>query len=212
LVFEGAQLLQMAIDAMQAEGTNEEELLLLLLVKQIKLQEGLKSLDETVVIIEQILSLTEQKPELAHLEAEAYLTWAKLSLEQITDPKQVQVYLDKAAAIAQKVNDAELTAWLLCEIGRNYIFDGKFDEAVSELNKSLALFEELNHLPGQAAVYSRLAPAFAEAFILGSGLFCDRKALSLYTQIDNRAKLGHAHHNLGETYLLLFGDSSPTRE
>jgi predicted ATPase/DNA-binding SARP family transcriptional activator len=203
LAFEGAQLLQIAIDAVQTEGAKEEDLLPLLLVKQIKLLEDLKSLDKIVVTIKQSLSLTAQNPELAHLEAEAYLSWAKVSMEQITDPKQVQIYLDKAATAVEKANDMALTAWLLCEIGRNYIFDGKFDEAVNELNKSLALFEELNHLPGQAAVYSRLAPAYAEAFVLGPGLFCDRKALSLFTQIDYRAKLGHAHHNLGETYLLL---------
>jgi len=203
LVFEGAKLLQTAVDAVSAAGGEEGFLLPLLLTKQIKLLEDLRSLEEIVVIIEQILSLTAQKPELAHMEAEAYLTWAKVSLEKITDPKQSKVYLDKAAAIAEKVNDGELTAHLLSQIGRNYIFDGKFDEAVIELNKSLAIFEELDHFPGQAAVYSNLAPAYAEAFILGSGLFCDRKALSLYTQIDNRVKLGHAHNNLGETYLLL---------
>jgi len=203
LIFDGVQQLQIAIDVVSAEGRGEEFLFPLLLTKQIKLLEDLKSLEEIVVIIEQLLSLTAQKPELAHMEAEAYLTWAKVSLEQITDPKQSKVYLNKAAAIADKVNDGELTAQLLSEIGRNYIFDGKFDEAVIELNKSLAIFEELDHFPGQAAVYSRLAPAYAEAFILGPGLFCDRKALSLYSQIDNRVKLGHAHNNLGETYLLL---------
>ncbi|MCB0168422.1 MAG: tetratricopeptide repeat protein, partial [Anaerolineae bacterium] len=57
--------------------------------------------------------------------------------------------------------------------------------------------------PGQALVYSRLAPAYAEAYNLGPALICDRQALSLYRQINNRAKLGDAHNNLAETYVLL---------
>ena len=203
LVFEGAQHLQTAVDAANATGGEKGFLLPLLLTKQIKLFEDIKSLDEIIVIIGQLLRLTEQKPEFAQLEAEAYLTWAKVCLEQISDPKQSQIYLKKAVAIAEKANDRTLTAQVLSELGRIYIFDGKFDEAITELKKALAIFEELNHLPGQAAVYSRLAPAYAEAFNLGPALFCDLKALSLYTKIDNQVKLGHAHHNLGETYLLL---------
>ena len=52
-------------------------------------------------------------------------------------------------------------------------------------------------------VYSRLAPAYAEANNLGPALICDRRALSLYQQINNQTKLGIAHHNLAETYVLL---------
>jgi tetratricopeptide (TPR) repeat protein len=52
-------------------------------------------------------------------------------------------------------------------------------------------------------VYSRLAPAYAEAYNLGPALICDRQALSLYKQTNNQTRLGVAHHNLAETYVLL---------
>jgi tetratricopeptide (TPR) repeat protein len=92
---------------------------------------------------------------------------------------------------------------LAFESGRNYLFDGQFDKAITVLKKALAIFEALEHLPGQALVYSRLAPAYAEAYNLGPALICDRRALDLYTQINNHTKLGAAHHNLAETYVLL---------
>jgi tetratricopeptide (TPR) repeat protein len=52
-------------------------------------------------------------------------------------------------------------------------------------------------------VYSRLAPAYAEAYDLGPALVCDREALRLYSQINYRSRLGAANHNLAETYVLL---------
>jgi tetratricopeptide (TPR) repeat protein len=81
---------------------------------------------------------------------------------------------------------------LAFESGRNYLFDGQFDKAITVLKKALAIFEALEHLPGQALVYSRLAPAYAEAYNLGPALICDRRALDLYTQINNHTKLGAA--------------------
>ena len=86
---------------------------------------------------------------------------------------------------------------------RTYLYDGQFDKAIAVLEKALAMFESLGHLPGQASVYSRLAPAYAEAYNLGPALSCDRRALSLYSQINNQTRLGIAHHNLAETYVLL---------
>ncbi len=71
------------------------------------------------------------------------------------------------------------------------------------MNRALGLFEELDHLPGQAVAYARLAPAYAEAYNLGPALRCDRKALSLFTQLDDRTRMGYTQHGLGETYMLL---------
>jgi len=71
------------------------------------------------------------------------------------------------------------------------------------LQKASAIFQSLGHLRGQALVYSRLAPAYAEAFRLGPALNCDREALRLYEQVNDVARLCVAHHNLAETYVLL---------
>ena len=148
LAFEGAQLLQLAIEAVQATTKTEDSLRPLLLVKQASLLGHFRSYDELVAIIEQIFLLTNKKPELAHLEAEANLLWANHSLDQVADPHQAKFYLDKAAAIVDTLNDWELTAQLLSDFGRFYFFDGQFDRAVEILNKALVLYAEQNHLPG----------------------------------------------------------------
>jgi tetratricopeptide (TPR) repeat protein len=121
----------------------------------------------------------------------------------VSDPAQARVYLDRAFALAKDIDDPELEARLYCESGRNYLYDGQFDKAIVVLEKALAIFEELEHLPGQALVFSRLAPAYAEAYNLGPALICDRRALDLYMQINNHTKLCRAHNNLAETYVLL---------
>ena len=59
------------------------------------------------------------------------------------------------------MDDPELEARLHCESGRNYLYDGQFDQAVTVLQKALTIFETLGHVPGQALAYSRLAPAYA---------------------------------------------------
>ncbi len=124
LGFEGAQLLQIAIEAVQATGKTEGSLLPLLLVKQAWLLGDFRSYNEIVAIIEQILLLTDKKPEMVHLEAQAYLLWANQALDQIADPKQAQRYLDEAAAIVDKLDNSELTAQLLCDYGRFFFSDG----------------------------------------------------------------------------------------
>lgn len=203
LVFEGVQLLQTAIDHAQGQSKTRADLLPNLLVKQLTLLNVISPLNEFITIIEHVLSLTAQNPALSQLEAEAYLIWSMGFLDQVSDPKQARVYLDQAVAGAEKIDDQEFYARLQCEYGRNYLYDGQFDKAVTVLKKALAIFEALDHIPGQALAYSRLAPAYAEAYRLGPALFCDRKALALYTQINNRTKLGNAHNNLAETYVLL---------
>ena len=203
LSLEAAQLLKMAAASPALQTESQPDLLPYLLTKQLSALETLTTLDEISPLIERILALTRQNPALSHLEAETYLLWSFSFLEQVSDPKQARVYLDQAFAIAVGIDDPEFEAQLYCESGRNYLYDGQFDKAVAVLEKALTIFEALGHLPGQALVYSRLAPAYAEAYNLGPALICDRKALHLYTQINNRTKLGAAHNNLAETYVLL---------
>ncbi|MCB0155101.1 MAG: tetratricopeptide repeat protein [Anaerolineae bacterium] len=203
LAFEATQLLQMAIDAPEIQTETKPDLLPFLLVKQLTLLDSINTLDEMIPIIERALSLTQQNPALSHLAAEIYLIWSMSLIEHTSDPKQARVYLDQAFALAKEIDDPEFEARLYCESGRNYFYDGQFDKAVAVLEKALTIFESLKHLPGQALVYSRLAPAYAEANNLGPALICDRRALSLYQQINNQTRLGSAHHNLAETYVLL---------
>jgi tetratricopeptide (TPR) repeat protein len=203
LAFDGAQLLQTAIDSPLIRTGAKADLLPILLVKQLALLDWISTLDEKTAIIKRILSLTNQNPAMSHLEAEVYLIWSMSILDQMSDPKLARVYLDQAFAIAADIDDLEFEARLQCESGRNYLYDGQFDQAIVVLEKALAIFEALEHLPGQALVYSRLAPAYAEAYNLGPALICDREALRLYSQIDYRTRLGVAHHNLSETYVLL---------
>ncbi|MCB0174884.1 MAG: tetratricopeptide repeat protein [Anaerolineae bacterium] len=203
LDFEGVQLLQIAINALATQTETRPDLLPFLLVKQLSLRNTINTFDEIMVSIERALTLTQSNPTLADLEAEIYLIWSLNHLDFVSNPKQARVYLDRAFALAKAIDDPEFEAWLYCESGRNYLYDGQFDQAVAVLEKALAIFESLGHLPGQALVYSRLAPAYAEAYNLGPALICDRRALSLYTQINNQAKLGDAHNNLAETYVLL---------
>jgi predicted ATPase/DNA-binding SARP family transcriptional activator len=202
LGFEGAQLLQMAIDALQVQAA-QDDLLPYLLTKQLIAFESISTLDEIFATIKRILSLTEQNPALSRLEAETYLIWSTRFLDQVSDPTQARVYLDQAFALAKDMDDPELEARMHCESGRNYLYDGQFDQAVTVLQKALTIFETLGHVPGQALAYSRLAPAYAEAYNLGPALICDREALRLYSQINYRTRLGVAHHNLSETYVLL---------
>lgn len=203
LSFEGAQLLQMAIDAPEIQTEAKPDLLPFLLVKQLTLLDSINTLDEIMSSIERALSFTRQNPALSHLEAEIYLIWSLSFLDHVSDPKQARVYLDQAFALAKEIDDPEFEARLYCESGRNYLYDGQFDKAVAVLERALVIFESLGHLPGQALAYSRLAPAYAEAYNLGPALICDRQALSLYRQINNQTRLGVAHNNLAETYVLL---------
>lgn len=203
LDFEGVQLLQIAIDALEIQTETRPDLLPFLLVKQLSLRNTINTLDEITGSIERALTLTQSNPALADLEAEIYLIWSLNHLDFVSNPKRARVYLDRAFALAKAIDDPEFEARLNCESGRNYLYDGQFDQAVAVLEKALAIFESLGHLPGQALVYSRLAPAYAEAYNLGPALICDRRALSLYKQINNQAKLGDAHNNLAETYVLL---------
>ena len=203
LGFEGAQLLQMAVDMPHLQTESTSDVLPFLLVKQLTLLDSINTLDEIMPYIKRIMALTHPHPAWSLLEAETYLIWSMSSLDQVSTPKQARTYLDQAFALAKAINDPEFEARLYCESGRNYLYDGQFDKAVAVLEKALAIFEALGHLPGQALVYSRLAPAYAEAYNIGPALVCDRRALHLYTQVNNRAKLGDAHNNLAETYVLL---------
>ena len=199
---EGAQLLQLAIDSPGIHDSAQPELLPFLLVKQLSILDS-STLDEITPTIERIFSLTQQDPALSLLEAETYLVWSAKVLDQIADPKQARSYLNQAFELVSATGDSEFLARLYCEFGRNYLYKGQFDQALAVLQKALTIFQSLGHLRGQALVYSRLAPAYAEAFHLGSALNCDREALRLYAQVNDAAKLCVAHHNLAETYVLL---------
>lgn len=203
LVSEGAQLLQMAIELPEIQRAEPRDLLPYLLVKQLSIIDSKSVLDEMMPIIERTLSLTKQDPSLSLLGAEAYLFWSGNSLLQISDPKQARIYLNQAFDLAATTEDTEFLARWYCESGRNYIYGGQFDDALEVLQKALTIFQTLGHLRGQALVYSRLAPAYAEAFRLGPALYCDREALRLNLEVNDAAKLCTAHHNLAETYVLL---------
>jgi tetratricopeptide (TPR) repeat protein len=79
----------------------------------------------------------------------------------------------------------------------------QFDDAVDAFQKSLALFESLGHLPGQAITYDRLSGNYAEKYKLGQALDYALKALRLYSQLDYRTRLSVPHYNLAVTYTLL---------
>lgn len=203
LASEGVQLLQMAIDSSETLHAELPDLLPYLLVKQLSVVDSKSTLDEMMPIIERTLLLTEQDPALSLLAAETYLVWSGNLLLQLSDPKQARVYLNQAYDFASTTDDPEFLARFYCEFGRNYLYSGQFDEALDVLQKALTIFQSLGHLRGQALVYSRLAPAYAEGFRLGPGLYCDREALRLYLEVDDATKLCTAHHNLAESYVLL---------
>jgi predicted ATPase/DNA-binding SARP family transcriptional activator len=203
LGYEGAQLLQTAVAALPPQAAANNDWLPYLLTKQLSLLETFNPLAEIKPLIERILALTQSDPALAPLQAETYLIWSMGLLEEQASPQQARVYLDKAFASAANSDDPALAAWLTCELGRNYLYDGQFEKAILVLQEALATFESLGHLPGQASVYSRLAPAYAEAYNLGPALVCDQEALRIYSQINYRTKLSRAHNNLAETLALL---------
>jgi predicted ATPase/DNA-binding SARP family transcriptional activator len=202
LGLEGVQLLQLAIDSPGIHDSARPELLPLLLVKQLSILDS-STLNEIIPTIDRIFSLTQQDPALSLLEAETYLVWSAKTLDRMADPKQARSYLNQAFELVSATGDSEFLARLYCESGRNYLHNGQFDNALAVLQKALTVFQSLGHLRGQALVYSRLAPAYAEAFHLGPALNCDREALRLYMQVNDAAKLCVAHHNLAETYALL---------
>ncbi|MEZ4594814.1 MAG: BTAD domain-containing putative transcriptional regulator [Chloroflexota bacterium] len=203
LSFDGAQLLKTAVTTPTIQANTQVELLVCLLTKQLALLESISALDEIPPLTEQIFRLTKNAPDLARYRAETCLYASMSSLKYQSNPKDARVFLEQAFACTVNSNDPKLEAQLKCELGRNYLFDGQFDDAISVLQQALALFETLGHLPGQALAYSRLAPAYAEAYNLGQALVCDREALRLYLQINHRVRLSAAHHNLAETYILL---------
>ena len=178
---EGVQLLQMAVNSLEIYNSAPPELLPLLLVKQLSAVD-LRTLDEVIPVIDRIFSLTQQDPALSLLEAETYLVWGAKFLDQIADPQQARVYLNQAFKLVSEKEEPEFIARLYCESGRNYLYNGQFDEALAVLQKALTTFQSLGHLRGQALVYSRLAPAYAEAFRLGPALICDREALRLLSR------------------------------
>ena len=203
LVQEGTQLLQQAINSLELKPAPQAGLLPFLMGAQLSLLGSISTLKEMLPIIERLLAMTRGKPELARMEAQAYYSWSMSLLEQDSDPEQARVYLDHAFASASNLDDPELEAYLQCESGRNYSYDGQFDKAIDILQKALFIFKKLEHLPGQALAYSRLAPAFAEGYNLGPALGCDQEALRLYSQTNYRVNLNRAHNNLAETYVLL---------
>lgn len=203
LAFEGAQLLQAAIDSPEMDTTTGADLLPLLLTRQLSLLDVIYTLDEIRPLIERILSLTRQNPALAHLEAEAYLNWSYFALEFSSDPKQARSYLDQAFASAAGLDDPELQGQLYAESGRIYMSDGQFDEAVAAFQQSLALYQSLGHISGQATAYHFLAPTYAEAYNLGPALTSGLEALRLRSQLNNRNRLANTHLYLADIYLLL---------
>ncbi len=203
LALEGAQLLQVAIDSPEMDTTAGAELLPLLLTRQISLLDVIGTLDELRPLIERVLSLTRHNPALAHLEAEAYLNWSYLALEFGSDPKQARSYLDQAFASAAGLDDPELQGQLHAESGRNYLSDGQFDEAAAAFQRSLALYQSLGNISGQATAYHFLAATYAEAYNLGPALTSGLEALRLRSQLNNRSRLGNTHLYLADTYRLL---------
>jgi tetratricopeptide (TPR) repeat protein len=203
LALEGAQLLQVAIDSPEMDTTAGAELLPLLLTRQISLLDVSGTLDELRPLIERVLSLTRHNPALAHLAAEAYLNWSYLALEFGSDPKQARSYLDQAFASAAGLDDPELHGQLHAESGRNYLSDGQFDEAVAAFQRSLALYQSLGNISGQATAYHFLAATYAEAYNLGPALRSGLEALRLRSQLNNRGRLGNTHLYLADIYLLL---------
>lgn len=203
LGYEGAQLLQTAVATLPPQTASHHDWLPYLLTKQLSLLETFNPLAKIKPLIERILTLTQSDPALAPLQAETYLIWSMSLLEEQASPQQARLYLEKAFASTANNDDPALAAWLTCELGRNYLYDGQFEKAILVLQEALATFESLGHLPGQASVYSRLAPAYAEAYNLGPALVCDQEALRIYTQINYRTKLSRAHNNLAETLALL---------
>jgi predicted ATPase/Flp pilus assembly protein TadD len=211
LGYEGVQLLQTAIASLPSQTATHHDWLPYLLTKQLSLLETFNPLAKIKPVIERILALTKSDPTLAHLQAETYLIWSMGLLEEKASPQQARIYLERAFASTANSDDPTLAAWLACELGRNYLYDGQFENAILVLQEALATFESLGHLPGQAAVYSRLAPAYAEAYNLGPALICDQEALRIYSQINYRTKLSRAHNNLAET-LALFGAYLPAHD
>jgi predicted ATPase/DNA-binding SARP family transcriptional activator/Tfp pilus assembly protein PilF len=203
LALEGAQLLQVAIDSPEMDTTAGAELLPLLLTRQLSLLDVIYTLDETVPLIERVLSLTRHNPALAHLEAEAYLNWSYVALEFGSDLKQARSYLDQAFASAAGLDDPELQGQLYAESGRNYLSDGQFDEAVAAFQQSLALYQSQGNIAGQAAAHHFLAATYAEAYNLGPALTSGLEALRLRSQLNNRGRLGNTHLYLADIYLLL---------
>jgi predicted ATPase/DNA-binding SARP family transcriptional activator len=203
LALEGAQLLQMAIEAPEMDTTAGTELLPLLLTRQLSLLDVSGTLDELRPLIERILSLTRHNPSLAHLEAEAYLNWSYVALEFGSDPKQARSHLDQAFASAAGLDDPELQGQLHAESGRNYLSNGHFDEAVAAFQQSLALYQSLGNISGQATAYHFLAAAYAEAYNLGPALTSGLEALRLRSQLNNRNRLANTHLYLADIYLLL---------
>jgi tetratricopeptide (TPR) repeat protein len=203
LALEGAQLLQAAIDSPEMDTTAGAELLPLLLTRQLSLLDVSGTLDELRPLIERVLSLTRHNPALAHLAAEAYLNWSYLALEFGSDPKQARSYLDQAFASAAGLDDPELQGKLHAESGRNYLSDGQFNEAVAAFQRSLALYQSLGNIAGQATAYHFLAATYAEAYNLGPALTSGLEALHLRSQLNNRDRLGNTHLYLGDIYLLL---------
>lgn len=202
LGIEGVQLIQLAIDSLKPTKRADHTLPNLLAAK-LSLSTTFQELDDLRPTIDELLVLARNQPELARLEAEAYHAWSTLLLDKVSDPQEARVYLDQAFAAAGQLNDPELDAILLCESGRNYLYDGQFDLAIADLQRALNIFKSLEHILGQAMAYSRLAPAYAEGYNLGPALLCDQEALRLYSQINYRIKLNAAHNNLAETFTLL---------
>jgi predicted ATPase/DNA-binding SARP family transcriptional activator len=200
---EASRLLGQGVDLAASRSAAEDDLLPSLLATQLLVLGPLRMLDDILPLVQRLLDLTRHSPDLARLQARAYQSWSAAVLDRGADPQEAQALLERAFAAAAGLDDPELEATLLCELGRIYFFDGRFAEAIQGLQQALAIFQALGHLPGQALAYSQLAPSYAEAYNLGPALFCDQEALRLYTQINYRTKLSGAHNNLAETLVLL---------
>ncbi|MCB0168254.1 MAG: hypothetical protein KDI79_28765, partial [Anaerolineae bacterium] len=95
LDFEGVQLLQLAIDAVEVQTETIPDLLAFLRVKHLSLLNSINTLDEIMTSIERALALTQSNPALADLEAEIYFIWSLNHLDYVSNPKEARVYLDR---------------------------------------------------------------------------------------------------------------------
>jgi tetratricopeptide (TPR) repeat protein len=101
-------------------------------------------------------------------------------------------------------DDPELqAASYTADSGRNYLVTANLRKRSWCCKRRWSPLSPWEHLPGQASAYSRLAPAYAEAYNLGPALVCDQEALRIRSQINYRTKLSRAHNNLAETLALL---------
>jgi len=105
-----------------------------------------------------------------------------------------------ADKIFNELNDKNLSAANLAEMGVLYYYNKQLDQARVTYNKALSLYRQTKNLKGQADIFGNIGHLYEKKQRYDSSFYYQRLALKNYTAINNTQGAAKIYENLGSIY------------